>query len=211
MSEENTLELLQGWNAGDRDALARLLERDLPWIRERVTRRLGSALAAKEGGEDIVQETLIEVLQYAPRFQISSRELFRGLLARIIENVLRGRANWFNAQRRACARERPLPGDTILDLDPPARRVATPSVDAAGAEDEARLRLTLELLDPDDREILVLRQWKELSFADIAHELGIAEDAARMRFNRTLPKVAATMARLRDGDVEALLVEECDG
>lgn len=205
MTEQNTIELLQRWHGGDRDALADLLARDLPWIRERVTRRLGTALKGKAESDDLVQDAMIEVLRYAPRFEISSRELFRGLLAQIVENVLRGRANWFNAQRRELARERPLPGDTVVNLDPPRDRVGTPSVAAGGAEEEARLRLALELLEPEDREILVLRQWRDLSFAEIAKELGIAEDAARMRFNRTLPKLASKMSLLRDGNIESLL------
>ena len=41
---EATLELLRRWRTGDQTALHALLERDLPWIRAQVHRRLGGAL-----------------------------------------------------------------------------------------------------------------------------------------------------------------------
>ena len=73
------------------------------------------------------------------------------------------------------------------------------------AEREAMLRLALELLEPEDREVLVLRQWQQRSFAEIGQELGIATDAARMRFQRTLPKLAQKMRLLRDRDLDSIL------
>jgi RNA polymerase sigma factor (sigma-70 family) len=64
------------------------------------------------------------------------------------------------------------------------------------------VRLALELLDPRDRDVVLLRQWKELSFAEIAEELGISESGARMRFQRALPKIAKQVAALREGRVD---------
>jgi RNA polymerase sigma-70 factor (ECF subfamily) len=199
-----TVVLLQRWHRGDRLALDEILTRDLPWIRERVRARLGGALRGRGDTVDFTQEALVELLQYGPRFEIANRQHFRSLLATIIENVLRGKHAWFHAQRRQMAREVPLASDTVIRLDPPAN-ATSPSLAAARDEETALLRLAFELMSPEDREVLLLRQSEQLSFAEIGECLGVTEDAARMRFNRTLPVLAKKMRLLRSGDIEALL------
>ena len=208
MTEDSnaTIQLLGRWHAGASEALNELLERDLPWIRKKVHFRLGEGLRRKTESVDIVQDAMVEVLRYCPRFTMSSREQFRGLMAQIIENVLRGKHNWFEAQRRQLAREKPLPSDSVVNLDPPAEAsVATPSLEASRSEREARVRIAIELLDADDREVLVLRQWKGMSFSEIGELLELSEDAARMRFHRTLPKLAMKMRCLESGDIDSLV------
>ena len=209
MIDENlqTMVLLQRWNGGDKGALNEILERDLPWIHAKVRQRLGHALRGKSESIDFVQDAMLEVLRYGPRFELANRAHFRGLMARIIENVLRGKHDWFQAQRRQLARERPLGSETIVRLDPGGKSVCTPSLVADRNEREARVRLAVELLEPEDREILILRQWQDLSFKEIADQLGTTENGARMRFNRTLPKVAKVMSQLDKGELEELLGE----
>ena len=61
--------LLGRWHGGDRSALDALLERDLPWIRQHVRRRLGANLRARMDSADVVQEAMVEFLRHAPPFQ----------------------------------------------------------------------------------------------------------------------------------------------
>ena len=208
MEEAQTLQLLRRWRAGEREALDKLLERDLPWIRERVQLRLGKELRKRDESQDFVQDAVLEVLRYAPRFEMTDRDHFRGLMARIVENVLRCRHHWSQALRRSIDRERPLASDSVLNLDPPVAEVESPSVEVQNAEQESLLRLALELLEPEDRDVLVLREWKSLSFAEIAAELGGSEDAARMRFQRTLPRLAEKMRLLETRQLGPLLADD---
>jgi RNA polymerase sigma-70 factor (ECF subfamily) len=203
--EAQTLQLLQRWHHGDESALNAILARDLDWIRARVAERCGEALKGRLETEDLVQEAMVEVLRYGPRFLMAGRDDFRGLMVRIIENVIRGQADHHNALRRQMARERPLPEGSVIALDGAARSVTRPSEAAQRSEREAMVRLALELLDREDREVLLLRQWKELSFAEIGAELGIGENGARMRFNRALPKLARKVDQLRSGSLGAAL------
>jgi RNA polymerase sigma factor (sigma-70 family) len=202
MDEDRTYQLLGRWSEGDEDALAEILQRDLPWIRKRIEARCGELLRQRVETEDLVQEAMLEVLRFGPRFQIANRNAFRGLMVRIIENVIRGELDYHQALRREIARERPLPGDTLLQLGSELPSVTRPSQHAQRSEREAWVRLALELLDPRDRDVVLLRQWKELSFAEIAEELGISESGARMRFQRALPKIAKQVAALREGRVD---------
>jgi RNA polymerase sigma factor (sigma-70 family) len=149
-----------------------------------------------------VQGAALAALQYTPRFLTADRQQFRALVARIVENHLRDAYDHHAAQRRHPGRERELPDDSVLDLDRSRHATGQPPVAASRDEQEAWVRLALELLDPPDRQVLLLRQWQELEFAEVARQLGIGEDAARMRFQRALPKLAQQLARLRQGRVD---------
>ena len=60
----DTPDLLRRWHEGDEAALSRLLERELPWIRQLVHRRLGPLLRRSGETQDFVQEAMVEVLRY---------------------------------------------------------------------------------------------------------------------------------------------------
>lgn len=202
---DETRQLLQHWHGGDPQALARLLDRNLGWIRKRVANRMGALLQAKGTPTDYVQDAMVEVLRYGPKFVMTDEAQFRALMAKIVENVLRGRSDWFTAERRAANRERGGASDTVLDIDPHRKPVTRPS--QAFERDEAAeiARLGISLLDESDREVIILRQWDDLPFGEIAKRLDTTEAAARMRFERALPKLAEKIALLRSGDIDTLV------
>lgn len=196
-----TLELLQRWHRGERAALDELLRRDLPWIRARVRQRLGGGLRQGGDTEDYLHEAVVEVLRYSPRFLVGSGDAFRRLLTQIVENMLRDRHEFFTRGRRSRAAEAPLPDESVLCLDARARTATSASQFASRREEEAWLRLALELLAPEDRDIIVLREWQGLAFAAVGAQLGIEENAARMRFQRALGRLARQVSRLRAGEL----------
>ena len=193
--------LLDSWNAGDRTALDSLLERHLPWIELLVRRRLGPRLRRKHQTGDIVQEAVVKFLRYGPRIQIASDDAFRALFARIVENVLRDENDWFAARRRSLALEKPLPSTTILHLQAVRGTEDSPSRVVQKQEQEAWIRLGIELLDPKERTILVLHEWDRESFLKIGKRYGISKDAARMRFQRALKRLAGMVVMLRRGQI----------
>ena len=197
----DTLSLLRDWNGGDQEALNRLLDRHLEEIRRYVKSRLGPMLRTKADTIDYVQDAMVEFLRYGPRFEIANDKHFRALLGQIIENVLRDKHDWYTAKRRQVQRESPMPDGSVLNLDPSAGTVTQPPEAAAQRESEMWMRLGLELLAPDDRRVIVLREYDGKSFAEIAAELGIQEDAARARFHRALPRLAAKVKALSEGRI----------
>ena len=201
-----TMQLLVAWHGGDRSALETLIERDLDWITQHVRRRLGPLLRARGDTQDYVQDAMIEVLQYGPRFVSASKSRFRNIVARIIENMLRDKHDWYKAKRRALSNERPIPTDSVLNLDNPRHSVTRPSENAFRHERESYVRLALEFLDPEDRKVILLRQWEERSFPEIGEELGISPDSARMRFTRALPRLGQKLVELRHGQDTAFAV-----
>ena len=207
-----TRELLLRWHDGDQAALLELVQQDTDWIAARVRRRMGPLLRRRAETQDIVQNTLLQVLHDGPRFVLSDREQLRKLLACMVENVLRVEANHQQAQRRDVRREAVPPAapaagsQSVLSLDPPAA-VTRPSEAAGRQEQRDWVRLALELLEPEDRNVVLWREYHELPFGEIAERLGVAEDAARMRYNRALPKLAKQLVRLRAGQLDAVLDE----
>jgi RNA polymerase sigma-70 factor (ECF subfamily) len=207
MSSSQTTQFLQRWHAGDLEGLNALLERHLPWLREQVHRQLGPVLRKKGDTSDYVQDAMVQFLRYAPRFTVSDEPSFRALVLRVAVNSLRNQYDWFTAKRRAIARERPLPADTVLDLDPGHGEVRTPSKSAIRLEREAWVRLGMELLGPEDREILILREWEDTPFPEIGERLGITQEAARMRHNRAALRLADRVWALRNGRLDEALSE----
>jgi RNA polymerase sigma-70 factor (ECF subfamily) len=200
-----TRELLMRWHAGHEEALATIVEREADWIAAHVRRRLGPLLRRRHETQDIVQMTLVEVLRGSPRFVVSDRAHLRALLAKMVENVLRMQAHHDQAQKRDLRRETPpRTGETVLHLDP-ASDGTRPEDAAARTEMRDWVRLALELLEPDDRDVVLLREFEALSFAEIGARLRLSEDAARMRHRRAMPKLAQTLVRLRDGRLGELV------
>jgi len=205
---DDTAQLLGRWRNGDRTAFDAILKDALPWLTAHVDRRLGEGLRSHAELEDFVQDALVEFLTYGPNFEVSSRALLYALLKRIAENVLRDKNDYYGAQRRRRSAEVPLPSDSVLRLDPPIVTVQTPSGEMRRNEEEARLRLALELLEPSERQILVMREWENLTFARIGAEIGISEPAARMRSHRAMLRLSEIVHRLEEKGLAWVLESE---
>ena len=184
---------------GDEAALRQLVTDHLPWIEAHVRKRL-SAVARRDGDtQDYVQEALLDVLRDGPHFAIDDVGAFRGLLARIVENNLIDRVRYLHREQRDYRRQKPMPTDSVLQLDAPQRSVTEPPTAAGRTEQQHWLRLAVELLEPDDREVIRLRDWEGLSFPELGKRFAISEDAARKRYDRALPRLAEKLDLLRRG------------
>ncbi len=197
--------LLGRWHEGEEEALHALIEDHLPWVRGQVRRHLTPLLRAKAESVDFMQDAVLQFLRFAPQFSVSDSRQFRALLLKVVESTLHNRYDWFTAKRRSISRERPLPSESVLSLDVPRERMATPSKMAENNEREAWIRLGLEFLDSDDQEMIVLRQWDGLSWIQIGEKLGLSKDAARMRYNRAVDRLSDRIWDLRSGNLDKVL------
>lgn len=204
MSEppDATPELLARWHNGDASALQTLVQAHLPWLRAHVERRLGAFLRERAERDDYLQDAVLDFLRDGPRFQVDSTAQLRGLLARIAENTLRDRNDWFRRKRRHLGGDVALPNDSVVRLDTALQRSTTPSRVAARGETRDWVRLGLELLEPEDRKVLVAREYEDRSFVDIGAELGMTANAVRMRWVRAVARLAEVLRGLRRGAVE---------
>jgi RNA polymerase sigma-70 factor, ECF subfamily len=198
-NDAGTVDLIRRWQTGDRRALDLILERHLGWITECVRKEIGPIGRAKAESADLVQDVVVELIEAGPRFVVSNSDHFRALLARMARNVVCDQIDHFTALRRNVGRERPLPSDRLVDLDPPRGTVRRPSEEAAQRESEAFMSLGLELLDPDDRRVVLLRDIDELSFAEVAKRLETTVGAATVRHSRAVARLKRAVELLRAG------------
>lgn len=206
MDEDRTRKLLRDWHDGDAGALDRLLEENLDWLREHVRRRMGGRLREMMETVDVVQDVAIDALRYSPRFVVADQRQFRALLGKMIENNLRDKRRWSQAERRAAAKEVAIPSDTVLELGPGEREVTRPDVQAARDDLREWMRLALEFLDESDRRLVRLREFEGQSFQAIGAQLDVEPNTVRMRFRRALAKLAQHVEALRGGQLDSLFL-----
>jgi RNA polymerase sigma-70 factor (ECF subfamily) len=185
-------------DAGAVDALWGLYREPL---RRMIGLRMGHDLGRRVDASDVVQDVLIKaslrlreyVRDPVLPFHVWLRQIARDL---VIDQHRRHR----QAARRSLDRERPIasgtggagayPDRSSLDLAAMLRDPGpTPAAAALRHELERRFREALERLDPDDREVLMLRHFDGLANGEAARVLGLSDAAAGMRYLRALRRL----------------------
>ncbi len=191
MDPETGTDLLRQAREGSSDALGALLERCSPKLLALVRLRLGPTLRARLESRDILQAALTRAIEGFPAFEGRDPGSLMAWLARIAANEIRDQADFHGAQRRdaACA--------VALEAAPETARLAARvrSQTSRIALDErlAHLERALEALPADQREVIILRRMEELSFPEIAAQMGRSADACRMLFGRAMAALTLAM------------------
>jgi RNA polymerase sigma-70 factor (ECF subfamily) len=184
-------------------ALAEVLERHRRRLLKMVHLRMDPRLRARLGASDVVQETFVEVARRLPAYLADPRmPFFLWLRLLTAERLVSAHRRHVLAARRDARRERAL-GALEPTSEAMADQVAspgtTPTEGAARAETRARVLEALEAMDPDDRRVLALRHFEELSNVETARELGIEESAASKRYVRALARLRDALAGSESG------------
>jgi len=177
----DTGSLLQAAKAGSPEALNRLYEQCAGRLLAFVRLRLGRGLRARLESRDILQATLVKSLDHFREFNGDETRAFMAWLARIAEHEIRDCADFHHRERRDAARDVPVDDEIAL---PALSRSALSRVILD--EEAARLEEALDALAPVHREIILLRKFQELPFAEIGRRLGRSEDACRMLLARAM-------------------------
>jgi len=201
-----TDELLRLASQGDRDAVDRLLGEHRAALHRAITVRLDRALRRRVDASDIVQDVLIEASRRlhdylrdpAMPFALWLRQIARD---RLIDAHRRHRL----AEKRAIDREQPIDAAAFPDRSSIALaaelkdRELTPAAAAIRKELEARFHAALDRLEADDREVLTLRYFEQLSNGEVARVLGLSEAAAGMRHLRAVRRLRAVLGETPSG------------
>jgi RNA polymerase sigma-70 factor, ECF subfamily len=154
--------LMLDFSKGAAEAFAELFRRYKQPLFGFFRRRLADAGHA----EELTQETFLAVLRGAARYQ--PRALFRTYLYAIAFRILQ-------AHRRKQVFRATFLGQ---------RREGQEAAGRDGTEAAVVLREALRKLDPTDREILMLREFEELSYAEISELLNLPLNTVRSRLFR---------------------------
>lgn len=198
-----TTRLLECWYEGDETALSALLERHLPTIRTMVRKRLGDYLRQRDQTGDFVQEAVLKFLKAGPSVRIENEKSLCAFLARVVENMMNDRYDFYRTERRGGLRRAPV----TLDTQAAGYNEDTPSRLVSEEEERQRVRVGLEFLEAGDRAVIFLRRWEGKSAEAAAEELGISAEAAQKRFSRAMQRLAGIVRRLGNGQLDPLLAE----
>ncbi len=184
------LEEVRRVRAGDREAVGRLVVRWQDRIYGAILRMVRDAEAAR----DLAQETFVRA--YTGIGGFAGDASFGTWLYAIAVNQVRGEMRRRSAQKRGDA----LSLDALreaadgADVDPPDAAAAAPDA-LSTAESCELLRRALRRLDDEHREVVVLREFQDLSYEEIAHVVGVPVGTVRSRLHRAR---AELRERLRD-------------
>ena len=177
---EIELGLIRQAQRGDRRAFGELVRRHREGTINVVYRMCGDAALAEEAA----QEAFIRAWTNLPKYK--PRSPFRNWLYRIAVNVARD----------ALRRERPS-----VDIDSVV--VASPErgPEAAAEVEESSQRVRQAVLDlpPASRSVLVLREYEDLSYREIADTLGIPIGTVMSRLNYARGLLRQTLTPYMEG------------
>ncbi len=186
-------ELLKRVCRGDRDAFVELAE---PY-RDRLYATVFRLLGNREDAAEICQEAMLRTFWKITGFR--GKASFYTWLTQIALNLCYRR---LETNRREVSTgsgeneqsERADAGAGILDqaADP----AASPRDQAIIKERTALVRRAFSLLSPDDFEILVLREFEDLSYDELSLRLGIPEGTVMSRLHRARTALAAHLRKL---------------
>jgi RNA polymerase sigma-70 factor (ECF subfamily) len=195
-----TQELLDQARQGDASAVGRLLAQHREPVRRMIDLRLDPAIAARVDASDVVQDVLLEASRRLDDYLSKPVMPFHLWLRHIAkDHIIDAHRRHRLAQRRGVDREQPLvpaalAGRSSVELagqlmDPER----TPASAAIQQELERRLHAALVALDEDDREVILMRHYEQLSNQEVAASLGLSEAAASMRYLRSIRRLRALL------------------
>jgi len=164
-------ELMRIIQSGDYSPVSELYDR----YAERLYNFAYRFMRNSEGAEDAVQEAFMRMIKYANQFNPDAR------LGTWLFSIT---ANWCRDFLRK-ADNKPKESDEALAAVP-ASYEYSPHRRLEAREAERRLEKVLSLLDPEEREIILLFKYQGFSQAEIAQIAGCSEIAIKVRICRAM-------------------------
>jgi RNA polymerase sigma-70 factor (ECF subfamily) len=177
-------------SVADLAALGRLLEEHRPRLLAMLERRIDPKLKPRLDADSLLQETFLLARRRWTDFQASAMTAYAWLYRLALDTLIDA---WRRETRgpRDARRELPLPEGTSLQLGLQLVHSGTsPSEALQRQELRDRVQKAMSLLSENDRQILWMRHFDDLSHADIAGILGLTEAAAQQRYHRALGRLS---------------------
>ena len=187
LSATSSFDLVLRANRGEAQALDALLARYLPRLQRWAHGRLPPAARGALQTQDLVQDTLMHVIQRLPSFNPRHEGAFQGYVRTTLWNRIRDLARHHSRTGARVPLEADVPADDWSPLDL-----------AVGRETLDRYEAALERLRPDDKALIVARIEMGLPYPEMAAMFEKPSVAAvHMAVSRALVKLAEEMAHER--------------
>jgi RNA polymerase sigma-70 factor (ECF subfamily) len=199
-------ELLHAARDGDEGALAVLVERHRGRLERMVGLRLDRRLQGRVDPAGLVQEACLGARGQFAQYQADPRlPFFLWLRLEVGRRLVDLHRAQLGAQMQAAGQEvslhrGPWPQVTSLSLaEHLLGRLTTAGQAATRAELKLRVQEALNGMDAQDREVLVLRHFEELSNAEAAQVLGLKPSAAVNRYVRAVKRLKGAFQGMPGG------------
>ena len=167
--------LLNHYLSGDQGAISKLIERHSRRVRDYINMMVKD----RDVAEDIFQETFIKAVRVIDDGRYTDNGKFLSWILRIAHNQV---IDHFRAQRQNKTVTEAEAGYAVLG----SLRFAERNVEDAMVSEqiERDVRALVELLPPEQREVVMMRYFSGLSFKDIAEQTDVSINTAlgRMRY-----------------------------
>jgi RNA polymerase sigma-70 factor, ECF subfamily len=154
-------------------------------------RELDVQLRAKLGPSDVVQETMLKAQRSFEGFAGSTDGELRAWLRKILLNTVRDMARRYKSgSKRDVHRERELYSLLADQPDSPAMlRAETPSQVLMAAEHAHALRMAVQQMPADYRQVILLRNIERLPFNEIGEVMQRSGEASRKLWLRAIDRL----------------------
>ena len=167
--------LLNHYLSGDQGAISKLIERHSRRVRDYINMMVKD----RDVAEDIFQETFIKAVRVIDDGRYTDNGKFLSWILRIAHNQV---IDHFRAQRQ---NKNVTEAEAVYDVLGSLRFAERNVEDAMVSEQiERDVRALVELLPPEQREVVMMRYFSGLSFKDIAEQTDVSINTAlgRMRY-----------------------------
>ena len=167
--------LLNHYLSGDRSAMSQLIERHSRRVRDYINMMVKD----RDLADDIFQETFIKAVRVIDEGRYTDNGKFLSWILRIAHNQV---IDYFRAQRQDKSVSESEAGYDMLGTLRFAERTVEDSM--VSDQIERDVRALIELLPPEQREVVMMRYFSGLSFKDIAEQTDVSINTAlgRMRY-----------------------------
>ncbi len=197
MSQTNpdqTADLIQRAKEGDQEAYDALFANAAERLQLFIRVRLGQGLREKEQSLDLLQETYLAAHKAFDRFEDRGDGGFVRWLCRIAENRIRSRAEFHGAARRIPPAEHERVSRV---LDKLRTRTLGPATRAERVDERERLAAALAAFPDEERQILLMRFFEDVSVDDIADRQGLSPSSIRRVIGRATLRLAKELQSKR--------------
>lgn len=182
--------LLEAARQGDPEAIADLLDRCQTRLGNVTGPRLGEALRARVRSSDITQEVSLEVLQRLWTFDGETESQFFAWVNTILDSRIKKAVRHFAAKKRKHPSQTSSKEAMKLHFLANRRSIASELGDEEQAE---RIRIAIDGLKPDFRDVLRMVFIEGLSRGEVAERLGRTDGATRMLLSRARAELAVVL------------------
>lgn len=193
---KDTNSLIEKACAGDDSVVAELFELYRERLKRLISLRMHPQMKSRLDASDVLQDAYIELARQLPKYA-EEKEIpfFVWLRMIVVDSLKRLQRQHLKAEKRTAYREvdlasMPVSDASVLNLASQLAGQFT-SVDRNLIKEEIQRKLmdALERMEVNDREIVAMRHFEELSTQEIAELVGLTRSGVLKRYTRAIERL----------------------